>query len=73
MRESTQISFFIIKRIDYGQFYSSDGAGGLYLLLQDRNYTGQWDLMTAGDFDEDGWTDILGYNRLDGFGEVVHQ
>ena len=52
------------------QFFATDGEGGFNPSFTAPKWTKICDLMTPADFNQDGFTDVLCYNRLEGHAEV---
>ncbi len=62
--------FLYSARPGLGEFYASDGEGGLRLLSGSERFTRGWDLVVPGNFGgDDGSTDLFFYDREEGIGK----
>jgi hypothetical protein len=52
-----------------GEFYNSDGQGGITLLRNHRGWRRDWSLIVPGRFGGSGYTDLLFYEPSTGIGE----
>jgi hypothetical protein len=52
-----------------GEFYTTDGIGGIKLLKKHDGWRRTWSIIVPGNFDNDAHTDLLFYDRSTGQGE----
>jgi hypothetical protein len=53
----------------YGEFYTTDGSGGIRFLRAQPGWRTTWDIIVPGNFGGSGWTDLLFYDRETGTGQ----